>query len=125
MDCEICGRNDRLTPIAVQGSQMWVCQNCTSHGVEISQKTISFRPTKRMVVKDKEEEFFEFVENYGKKIQQARQKLGFNHKEFAAKIAESDSLVKKIETEKMRPTEKTIKKIEKLLNIKIYKKVEE
>jgi putative transcription factor len=65
------------------------------------------------------------VENYGKRIRKARESLGLNIEEFAKRIAEKESLMRKIENQQMKPDKKLVDKIEKFLKIKITETPEE
>ena len=123
-ECELCGREvEKLVKIEVEGSIVEVCDRCVRYGklVEVTPKAPpSMSKGKR---KTTIEEDFVLIENYGKKIKEAREKLGLTRKDFAKKIAEKESVIKKIEEEKMTPDENLARKIEKTLNIKLFKKV--
>lgn len=67
----------------------------------------------------KEEGETEMIDNYGKKIIKARKGMNLNREEFAKKINEKESLIKRIESEEMRPNDKLIEKIERFLDIKL------
>ena len=59
------------------------------------------------------------IEDYGKRIRKARESLGLNIEKFAKKIAEKESVIRKIENQQMKPDKKLVDKIEKFLKIKI------
>jgi len=53
----------------------------------------------------KEEETV-IIDNYGKKIIEARKKINLTREEFAKKINEKESVIRRIEAEGMEPDEK-------------------
>jgi uncharacterized protein (TIGR00270 family) len=71
----------------------------------------------------KEEEIF-FIENYGNTIVDARRKKNLSREEFAEKIKEKESVIRRIENEDMIPDEALTMKIEKFLEIKLKKAYE-
>jgi len=121
MDCEICGCSSDLVLVSLRGTQVSTCQNCKKYGVEVP-KIVTAIPKIKKVQSGDEEEEYDLVDNYTKIIQKARGNL--SHKDLAMKINETESLVAKIESGKIKPTEKIIKKLQRTLNIKIYEKVE-
>jgi len=60
-----------------------------------------------------------FIDNYGKKIIEARKSMNLTREEFAKKINEKESIIKRVEHEDMRPNEALTKKIERFLNISL------
>jgi putative transcription factor len=61
----------------------------------------------------------ELVEDYARTIQVARQKKGISQDELAQKVGESISTLKAIEAGRQKPTEKTIKGLERELEISL------
>jgi putative transcription factor len=61
----------------------------------------------------------ELIEDYARTIQTARQKKGISQDELAQKIGESISTLKAIEAGRQKPTEKTIKGLERELEISL------
>lgn len=118
VECIICGKTiEKVNKIEVEGSVVEVCDTCVKYG-----KLVEARPkivkTKKITKQPLLEGTF-FVEDYGKKIRKARENLGLKIEEFAKKIAEKESVVRKIENQQMEPDEKLVDKIEKFLKIKI------
>ena len=66
-----------------------------------------------------DEEDSVFIDNYGKKIIEARERMDLTREEFAKKINEKESMIKRIEHEDMRPNQALTKKIERFLNIRL------
>jgi uncharacterized protein (TIGR00270 family) len=67
----------------------------------------------------KEEEEIIIIDNYGKKIIEAREKINLTREEFAKRIKEKESVIKRVENEEMKPDDKLTEKIEKFLDIKL------
>lgn len=103
-----------------------VCENCVNFGKEIIE-TNPVQIEKKKEIEDlsfyKEEN--SFVENYGKLIVETRGKKGLNREQFAEKIKERESLIKRVENEEMAPDDALTYKIERFLEIKLKKPYEE
>ncbi len=103
-----------------------VCENCVNFGKEI----IETNPVKIERKKEIEDLSFykeenSFVENYGKLIIETREKKDLNREQFAEKIKEKESLIKRVENEQMTPDDALTNKIERFLEIKLKKPYEE
>jgi putative transcription factor len=120
MDCELCGRfSPENYTISVDGVKMSVCKNCAKYGKLISAPESKPLPIKKTKIAEKEEEISELVDNYPQLIKNAREKMGLSHKEFAAKINETVSVIKKLELGKMIPTDDLVRRIERFAGIKL------
>lgn len=131
-ECQICGGLiwGRGVKVIIEGAKITVCQNCAQHGKKIIKKTPStpqrkveqFRKTsnakfgKSRIVQQAE---LEIVEDYTLKIRKVRQSLGLNQDQFAQKLNEKPSLLRRIESGKAKPSIKLAKKIEKVYGIKL------
>jgi putative transcription factor len=108
----------------IEGTILEVCENCLSFGENLGEVhpselkvPIKFKPAM------KEEETV-FVDNYGELVVESRKKMNLTREEFAKKINEKESIIKRIESEKMRPDDKLTEKIEKFLGIKLKQQFE-
>jgi len=101
----------------VEGTILEVCEDCSKYGELIETKPVRIVKVRRMP-RVKEEETI-IVDNYGKKIIEAREKTNLTREEFAKKINEKESVIKRIESEEMRPNDKLLEKIERFLDIKL------
>jgi len=134
MQCEVCGRKiiGKQYKATIEGAIMLVCDECAHYGtrrweVEPKPKARPIQPPKPKpptlqvpsVQKAIQEEALELVEDYPKKIRQAREKLGLTHEELGRKINERVSLLRKIETAKVSPTQSLAEKLEHVLKIKL------
>ncbi len=127
MRCEICGNEIRGQPHyrIIEGGKMTVCARCTKYG---SAEWDPFqprarprgRPTPRRPRSEVEAaENLELVEDYGVKIRKARQKMRMTVEDFARKIREKESVIKKLEKEELNPDRKLVRKIKNALNVDI------
>ena len=67
----------------------------------------------------------EIVEDYAKRIRNARTKNNLTQEQFAQKINEKPSLLRRIEAGKAKPTIKLAKKLEKSYDIMLLKEADE
>jgi len=126
-ECEICGKStDDLYEVRVEGATMLVCAK-DSKGKEILHHFGAGVKESATHVAPKsggDEGGEEIVENYGEVIRKARDALGLPLKVLAEKISETESSLARVEKQKMPPSDKTRKKIEKELGIKLTTKGE-
>lgn len=66
----------------------------------------------------------ELVEDYHKRIQQARSRLGLSHEQLGQKINERKSIISKLENRSLKPDDKLVRKLEKVLEIKLMEVIE-
>jgi len=124
IECTICGKKvPRLFKAEIEGTILEVCESCLSFGEKIIEPEVLTR-VRRVRRKHLVEEEIVFVDNYGKLIVAARKKMNLTREEFAKKINEKESVIKRVEAEEMRPNDALIKKIERFLGIKLTKTYE-
>jgi putative transcription factor len=68
-------------------------------------------------------EEMELVENYADVIREARQKMGLSQEELAQKVGERVSTLQAIEARRQKPTERTIRGLERELEISLLEAV--
>lgn len=137
MRCEVCGRKIHGKPVKalIEGAKLTVCGECAKHGTIIWEepKTLSLpklkpkaktsQPSKSSPVNAKTqkigEESLELVDDYDARVRQARERLGLTHEELGKKINEKVSVLKKVETRKIKPDDKLAAKLEHALRIKL------
>jgi len=131
--CEICGSEVKGKPnyILVDGAKLLVCRNCAKYGPKVvvkeSKKEIFPRTTTPRIRRPKQkashfrtrEPELEIVQNYGARIRNARIKLGLSLEDFAKKINEKESWLRKIESNKVQPPIHIARKLERFLGIKL------
>jgi putative transcription factor len=127
MRCEVCGDEIRGQPYRriIEGGKMTVCGRCASFGTaewtpDRPRDRPMWRPVQRRPRSDVEAaETLAMVDDYGAKIRKARQKMGMNVEDFAGKINEKESVIKKLEKEELNPDGKLIRKIGSALKIEL------
>ena len=134
MRCEVCGRRIHGEPIRslIEGAKLTVCHECSKHGTIIYEEPkpkaavptqkgtrgpISFQIKKAPPTTV--DTSIELVESFGEKIRQAREKTGLSHEDLGKKLNEKVSLLRKIETGKMKPDNRLATKLEHILKIKL------
>ncbi|MFX1344197.1 MAG: multiprotein bridging factor aMBF1 [Promethearchaeota archaeon] len=137
-ECPVCGgiiwgRGQR---VLLEGAKITVCDNCAQHGTKIykpinniQKKNIgqirSKTAPKKQSFKPNGIEELEIVIDYAKRIRNVRNNLRLNQDQFAQKLNEKPSLLRRIEAGKVEPTIKLAKKIQEMYKIKLLKKLDE
>jgi putative transcription factor len=131
--------------IEVDGAKLLVCERCRRFGVEVKKKpskritppvkTVTDIPLKlqkptrprpaRARTLTTEISEYELAEDYPQRIRTARESCKLTQGEFAQKIGEKLSIVQKLETGKIRPSDTIVEKIDRLLRINLRTPVEE
>ena len=129
MNCEMCGKEAELYTATIEGTNLKVCERCAGHGKIIAKarpKVVPRKVKKAAKPEQIEVELVEVVlEDFAKRIRDARTKSGMTQKEFAKKINEKESLLHKMETGSFTPSLPLAKKLEKILRIKLTEQREE
>lgn len=123
MQCDLCGKSTDLVNAVVEGSMLSVCKNCAKFGnvVEVKKPVVD----KQVFEVQKEQVFDEIVEGYGEKIKKARTEKNLTQDDLAKKIAVKESVIRKIETEEIKPDLVTAKKLENFLKVKLIEQYRE
>ena len=134
-ECPICGGIiwGKGRRVLIEGGKITVCLNCAQHGEKLpvpsssssSRKFQALGKTKqykRKVYSKNLTDDDEIVPDFAGKIRNARNSLGFNQDQFAQKLNEKPSLLRRIETGRAKPTIKLAKKIEETYKIKLLQK---
>lgn len=135
MRCEVCGRKIRTDPTRalIEGAILTVCFECSKHGKKISDEEVNRKsnllkkPSTPFVIKSvrkrkieaKVELTQELVSDYASQIRKAREKLNLSHEDLGKKINVKASVLSKLETGKMEPTNKLVSKLEHSLKLKL------
>lgn len=128
MNCEICGNPIRgeLQVILIDGAKLRVCSNDAKLGTPIKETVqqsgfVPRRVSSPLIPKfDILEDELELREDFGVAIKNAREKMGLSQDQLAAKINERASLIRHLETGKMKPDDMLAKKLERFLKINLY-----
>ena len=125
LSCDICGRDEARAIVLIEGAKMVACGRCMRNGKivhRLDDDGVEIAP--RAAPRGSMEVSEEIIENYGKTIRQARDKMGVKMSVIAEKISEKESYLDAIENERLRPTFAVARKLEKELGIKLIEKVE-
>ena len=145
MQCEVCGREIVGKPhrVIIEGAKMVTCGECAKLGsgywtpepeapkLKTPVRRVSGisvgAPLKRKVnsITTGIHGDIEIVERYGLIVRRAREKLGLTLEDLGKKIKEKESVIKKIEGEKIVPDFRLAAKLEHALKIKLLTKVSE
>ncbi|MGQ9468222.1 MAG: multiprotein bridging factor aMBF1 [Nitrososphaerales archaeon] len=123
MQCEICGNpsSGRVSLIQIEGATFRVCSSCSKLGSPLREK----KAVKPMMQKLKpsshlfKEPLLELIYDYHRIIKQAREKLGLSQDQLGHKINEKPSVIKLLESGKLKPDDLLARKIEHALKIKL------
>lgn len=143
MPCEMCGRDvPRLRRIQVGGSTLEVCNECARFGEDAPREAPSGEPPvtgpaaappaprtyppsaprrPRDALATGE---MELAEDYSKRISRARQRKGLTQEQLAKQLAEKKSVISRLESGEMRPSDRLVKKLEHTLGIKLRERAE-
>ena len=137
-ECPICGgiiwgKGQR---VLLEGAKITVCDNCAQYGTKIYKPITNVQmktkgqiktqmAPKKQTFKPKGIEELEIVTDYAKRIRNVRNNLRLNQDQFAQKLNEKPSLLRRIEARKVEPTIKLAKKIQEVYKIKLLKKIDE
>jgi putative transcription factor len=139
-DCPICGGKiwGKGQKVLIEGAKITVCQSCAQYGKKIIPKTKfssgkRIAKTRQKITKKKPfkkstsvlEPSIEIVSDYCKRIRNARTQKNLTQEQFAQKLNEKPSLIRRIESGKVEPNLKLAKKIEEVYNIQILKATDE
>jgi putative transcription factor len=141
MRCELCGKETNATrPAYIEGSKLSVCQNCVrfsdefkgsrSKGSSVPAPSLSVieerleRRQRRMKSKDVyATETKELVVGYADLIKEARRKRDWDQEKLAKALNEKKSVITKVESGSLTPSDDLVKKLEKALEIKLTETV--
>lgn len=122
MECVICGKNiSGLVKVELDGAIVEVCSECQKFGSRTIRQP-SYQITKRAIKIPNAET--QLVESYGYKIKQAREKMGMKRFQLAHNINEKESLIRRVEEQRMEPDDALVKKIEMALKIDLTEEYE-
>jgi len=135
MQCEICGGYIEVGKrVRVEGAIVTACDRCAGYGEVVAVVRKPKPRLKRGVGKGKEKQVTEedeikfeeeLIEHYPQVIKSERESLNLKQEELAKKINEPASLIHRIESGRMEPTTEVARKLERVLRIKLIKKVKD
>ena len=116
MFCNLCGRDyPRLNKAEVEGAIVDACDKCARFGQKILEPT-EYKVT---TVSFSRMDVVESAENYGEMIKRYRESNGMTREDFAKRLSEKISVIKRLEDETMSPDVKLMKKVEMMIGMKL------
>ncbi len=121
-ECELCGNPmTHIYGVEIEGVEMRVCAKCAA-GKRVAYKEDpaekgNARPLPFQAKKAKEEA--EMVDNYGRIIKEARERMKLPLKVLAEMISEKETLLYRVENQQTVPSMALTKKLERALGIKL------
>ena len=116
-ECELCGAQTKNAYVVnVEDVELRVCAKCAQG------KKVLSKPSYKIAAKatrPKREEDQPLVENYGKVIRAARDRMDLPLKVLAEMLNEKETLLSRVEQQSTLPTMKLMKKLEKALSIRL------
>jgi putative transcription factor len=118
-ECELCGAPTKSVYVVnVEDVELRVCAKC-AEGKKVI-KTQSYGPNiARTPSRPKREEDLPLVENYGKIMHEARDRMKLPLKVLAEMLNEKETLLARVEQQSTLPTIELTKKLEKALSIRL------
>jgi len=131
--CEVCGRRIYGKPnnVIIEEAKLTVCSECAKLGKDTWEEPkpklavprlrappIQFRASPKKVP-EPIVDTTQLVDGFEAKIRQAREKLGLTHEDLGKRINEKVSLLRKVETGKMKPDNKLASRLEHALKVKL------
>jgi putative transcription factor len=135
MVCELCGSEEEVFKCIVEGTEMMVCEKCSSFGKVVGRIQVENKAAKskkqekqqdrpRAVLPDREI-IQVIVADYGKIIKNAREKKSLKQDELAKMLSIKQSMLHQIESGRFEPNIELARKFEKLLKLKLVEQHEE
>jgi putative transcription factor len=139
VQCEMCGQTVAATRrVIIDRTPLNVCNICAKFGTPTSPGTAArlgmtanvaeglARRERRMGSKDvysSERMTLELVDDYGARIQKAREAKGWTRQELGGRIKEPENAVARMESGSLHPTDAVAQRLEKELGIKLFEAV--
>ena len=135
----MCGTEAPVTLVEIDRVELYACPKCARFGKPVvkkrppkkmfQKKPISARPAQKTqpkrAIRPKKDFLHDkiLVDGYGTIIQEARRERGLGRAEFANLIKEKETLLARIEAEKVLPTDRVVAKIERELDVELKTEV--
>ena len=139
MICEMCGTDvPRTKFVQVEGAALHVCARCEKYASSGAAKTetgqiVMPSVAQRLETRQKrqrQKDVFdsggekELALDYPERVKDARRRKGLSQEELAKKINEKKSVIIKVESGDMRPSDKLVKKLERALGTSLREALE-
>ncbi|MGQ9781699.1 MAG: multiprotein bridging factor aMBF1 [Nitrososphaeria archaeon] len=131
MNCEICGKriDGRPRKVMVDGSILEVCTSCVTLGEkemkEAPRKVATSGQRVSTDIGKIDLDEMEIVPDYPSIVKKAREKMGLSQDDLAQKLNEKASVIRLIESGKMKPNIFIGRKLERYLKVNLFTVIEE
>ncbi len=139
--CEMCGApiRGKAYKVSLEGATLVLCGRCyakvmSAPGSALPLQTLSSRPermhkqvnrkSKTLLRRPKHVEY-EVVDDYAQRIREARERMGWSIAALAQRVMEKESVLRRIEAGRLRPTIDLAMRIERVLGVKLLEPVAE
>lgn len=122
--CEMCGVNGDLRKTRVEGTTLDLCEDCQDVGEVLDQSTASASTSGPKRSRRSDQPVEELVEEFDRRVKQAREARDMSVAGLAQAIKEKDSVIHRVETGKLSPDRKLARKLERALDISLYEEPE-
>ncbi len=140
--CELCGKDVTFVKkVTIEGVQLEVCAECAKFGIEAKKEAQAPKEEAPVPIvaqrlesrerRGKPKDVYEaggveeLVDDFGKRVRDARSNRGMTQKDLAMKLNERVTVLAKVENAEMRPDDRLLKKLEKELGIRLKERVPE
>jgi len=121
-NCELCGKEENLLRVKIEGSGMNVCKDCSKFGKKEPTLSIDEQKISNKNFQVREEEKIEVVVgDFNEILKKEREKRSLTQEELAKKINEKESVINKLESKHMEPSLKVINKLEGFFGVKLIR----
>lgn len=118
--CELCGSSsDSLKKVKIEGTKLKVCDSCADMGEEVGSSSNKKRKKKKKS-RTKRSSDKVLVSNYGEKIKEARESEQLSISEVADDLNEKESLLRKLESQDLKPDKPLANKLSKKFGVTLY-----
>jgi putative transcription factor len=107
----------------IEGAEMVLCERCF-RSVKAKAAPPKRREQKKQKLKTRKVVEYVIVEDYAKRVREARERLGMSRQELGMKVGEHETVIKRIELGRLEPDLELAKKLERVLGIELVKRVE-
>lgn len=119
--CELCGNDsDSLKKAKIEGATLNVCSSCAEMGETVETTSKKTRKTKKKKKRTRRQNREVLATDYGEKLKDARESDKLSIKEVANDLNEKESVIKKIESQDLKPDKSLASKISKKFGIDLY-----
>jgi len=129
MRCDLCGAEEKLYKVKIEGAELNVCRKCSKHGKILGEvkktRHINKEKEKHQKETNEEEAIQIVVSDFSERIRKKRENMNLEQEEFAKRISEKVSVVHKLETGELKPSIKLAEKLERILGIKLIEEYKE